>query len=206
MKEVFAHRAILCSDENSLNGIKNCVKEEVGIEIDLRGNDKSIYLNHDPLQVDDSFFEACNILRKSRNKIAIHIKEIEILDTVQQIIEKFNLKEKCFLFSDSEKFQRVLMEKSKIPVAQYINRKPKVINSKILWCDEVKEKWYDKELFSYLQNENNIIYTMSRELIEKCNMIQVKNEWERLLKLKVDGICTNYPLELKKFIRIFDVK
>ena len=55
-----------------------------------------------------------------------------------------------------------------------------------------------------MQNDNkksNITcITMSRELLSKSNLNEIKIEWNRLSKLGTDGICTDFPNELKKFV------
>ena len=41
---------------------------------------------------------------------------------------------------------------------------------------------------------------MSKELLKSCEIDEIRNEWNRLLKLKVDGICTDFPLLLKEYL------
>ena len=44
--EIFVHRAMLNANENSLDGILNCVKNNFSLELDLRYNEY-VYLSHD---------------------------------------------------------------------------------------------------------------------------------------------------------------
>ena len=44
------------------------------------------------------------------------------------------------------------------------------------------------------------IITMSRELYIESNFEEIKLDWKRLHKLQIDGICTDFPNELKKFV------
>ena len=39
------------------------------------------------------------------------------------------------------------------------------------------------------------------EVFEKCDDKSVYLEWERLINLEVDGICTKYPEKLIKFVK-----
>jgi glycerophosphoryl diester phosphodiesterase len=41
---------------------------------------------------------------------------------------------------------------------------------------------------------------MSKELLKPCEMSEIKNEWDRLVDLKADGICTDFPLLLKEYL------
>ena len=42
---------------------------------------------------------------------------------------------------------------------------------------------------------------MSLEVVEKCNEKEMCLEWERLINLGVNGICTKYPEKLLKFVK-----
>ena len=43
---------------------------------------------------------------------------------------------------------------------------------------------------------------MSKELIKPlCDKSEIKLEWERLVKLGFDGLCTNYPIECFNFLK-----
>ncbi len=71
-----------------------------------------------------------------------------------------------------------------------------------MWCDEIQEKWYSKEIFSELHKNNKIIYVMSLELVKTCNENEIVSEWQRLINLGIDGICTKYPEKLMKFVKV----
>ena len=43
---------------------------------------------------------------------------------------------------------------------------------------------------------------MSPELISSVGMNQIKKEWKYLVKMGFDGICTNHPMELKKWLEL----
>ena len=86
-----------------------------------------------------------------------------------------------------------------VEVALYATEKPNNVKAKILWCDELKDKWYKKEIIEEFHKKDKIMYAMSKELLEPCSKDEIKTEWERLLKLKFDGICTDHPKELSEF-------
>ena len=41
---------------------------------------------------------------------------------------------------------------------------------------------------------------MSKELLKPCEIGEIRNEWNRLIDLKVDGICTDFPFLLKEYL------
>lgn len=197
MMEIFAHRALFDSKENSILGIENYVHHGMGIELDLRFGKHGIYMSHDPLKDNELFEEACKILKKTNSKIALHIKEIEAVSEVVKLIDTYSIRN-CFLFdTDYEKISH--LAGGLVEVGFYASEKPENVTAKILWCDEVKSRWYDKEVISTLHKQNKILYAVSRESVEKCSMSNILSDWERLIKLGFDGICTNYPNELMNF-------
>ena len=87
-----------------------------------------------------------------------------------------------------------------IKYAYYQNKFENKISAKILWCDESNEVWYDQKIFSDHKKKNRTIITMSKELLKPCEIGEIRNEWNRLIDLKVDGICTDFPLLLKEYL------
>ena len=64
--EIFVHRAMLNANENSLDGILNCVKNNFSLELDLRYNEY-VYLSHDKDSPNTLFEDACKILQNSKS-------------------------------------------------------------------------------------------------------------------------------------------
>ena len=201
MIEIFAHRALCNSKENSIEGITNCIKLGIGIELDVRRNTNTIYLSHDPTNTGVSFDEACKILKNSNSKIALHIKEIGVLKYVIKIITKHSINKKCFIFADSINYNTINdLAGETVEVAFYASKKPTNVKAKILWCDELSDKWYEKNLIKQLHKENKTVYAMSKELLRPCTKKDIMIEWQRLLQVQFDGICTDYPEELYQFL------
>lgn len=200
MTEIFAHRALCGSKENSIKGITNCIKLGIGIELDIRGKTDTTYISHDPTNDGELFDAACKILENSNSKIALHIKEIDALEEVVKIITKHSINKNCFIFADSINYDIIdNLVGETVEVAFYANKKPSNVNAKILWCDELKAKWYEKNFIKELHKENKVMYAMSKELLEPCNNEDIITDWKRLLELQFDGICTDYPRELYQF-------
>lgn len=198
MIEIFSHRAIFNGIENSAKSIPYYKKLGIGIELDLRYNNNQVYISHDPTNQGDLFEEVCKQWDKSEIKIALHVKESKVINPLIEILKKYSMIN-YFLF-DTENFEyNKLIDKTKI--ADYVIKKDQDIKRKILWCDEIQNKWYSKEIVKNLHQKNKLIYVMSLEVVEKCNEKSVHLEWERLINLGVDGICTKYPEKLIKFVK-----
>ena len=198
MTEVFAHRAIFQNKENSVEGIENNLKLGFNVEIDVRKNDFGIYLSHDPKNEGGELFEnTCKIIKNYTKKIAIHVKEDFDIQEIIDLILKYNIEEKCFIFTTSEKE----INTQDVDVAIYQTNHNIPNDTKIFWCDESNGEWYNNKLFLENKKCKKIIITMSRELLMKSNFKEIKLDWKRLCRLGVDGICTDFPNELKKFMR-----
>jgi len=196
MIEIFAHRAIYQNKQNTIKGIENNLKQGFNLEIDIRKNNHGIYLAHDAQNNGELFENACKIIQNYSKKIAIHLKEdIEVKEIID-LVSKYNVKDNCFIFSTLKN----KIKSENINIAKYCTNKKDFIDSKIFWCDESKEKWYDRNLFLENNKQKKIIIAMSKELLSESNFEEIKFGWSRLLELNVDGICTDYPDELKKFL------
>lgn len=201
MIEIFAHRAIITSEENSLSAIKECIQNNFSIELDVRCNDSIVYLSHDETESSDLLEDACPLFKNSNFQIALHIKEFDAILPTVKLIKKFSLQNTCFIFMTDYDFDKILsVVENQIRVAFYSNTTPKIKNSEIFWCDEMKNSWYDEFLIKDLVSQNKNIIAMSLELLQQSNFQKIEQEWGRLIKLGFSGICTNYPSELAQFI------
>ena len=198
MIEIFSHRIIFNGIENSVESIPYYKKLGIGIELDLRYNNNQVYISHDPTNKGKLFEEVCKQCDKSEIRMALHIKEKEVINPVIKILKEYSIKN-YFLF-DTENFEyNNLIDKTKI--ADYVVKKDQNIMGEILWCDEIQNKWYSKEIMKNLHQENKLIYLMSLEVMKKCDNESIYLEWDRLINLGVDGICTKYPEKLMRFVK-----
>ena len=178
MLEIFGHRAIFNEIENSITSIPHYKKIGVNIELDLRIYKNEVYLSHDPIKKGDSFEEMCKICSNLEIKMALHIKEMEAINQVIELLNKYSIKN-YFLF-DTENFVYPDIVESK-KIATYLSKKQENIKKDILWCDEIQCKWYTKEIILDLHKKNKIIYAMSLEVVKKCNKEEIFSEWKRLI-------------------------
>lgn len=198
MIDIFSHRALFHKVENSKKGIINCIQLGFGLELDLRCDSRGVYLSHDLSGTGELFSDVCSFLKDSKSPIALHIKELECVENTVDILYQYDVKN-CFLF-DSD-YEYILKKSSKFEVAFYANSKPQKTNAKIFWCDEIKEKWYSKNLIEKLHYEGKILYAVSRELVMPSSLPEIVDDWKRLIELGFDGICTNFPEKLNKMIK-----
>jgi len=200
MIEIFAHRATYQNKENSLEGIEHWLKSDFNIEIDVREKNQKIYLAHDISENADSFSDACEIIKQYSKKTAIHMKENFDIKNIIDLIYEHNIEKKCFIFSTVDNYNQMKKKFKNIDYANYKNKFESENNHNVLWCDESDGAWYNKKIFSEYKKNKKTIIAMSKELLENLEFVKIENEWKRLLDLNIDGICTDYPNELMKYL------
>lgn len=198
MLEIFAHRILYNEIENNIKAILFFEKLDIGIELDLRCGKYGTYISHDVKQKGILFEDLCKKYSKSKIRMALHIKEIETVNEIIGLLKKYSLNN-YFLFNTESYDLTEMINKNN--VASYVNQKQSNKNTKLLWCDEIDEKWYTKEMISELHKEKKIVYAMSLEVVKTCNKNEMIREWKRLIGLGVDGICTKYPENLKLIVK-----
>ena len=197
MIDILSHRALFNGIENSKDGITNAIQSNFGLELDLRCNSRGVYLSHDQSNFGELFYDVCSLLSNCKSPVALHIKELQCTDQVVSILHEYNVKN-CFLFDTD--YNYILTRSANFDVAFYVDSKPKKNDAKIFWCDEVKEKWYSKQIIEELHDNGKTLYAVSRELVMNSNLSEITEDWNRLVKLGFDGICTNFPKQLREFL------
>ncbi len=198
MLEIFTHRILHNGIENNIKAISFFKKLDIGIELDLRYGESGVYVSHDITQKGILFENLCKEYSKSKIKMALHIKEIKVVKETILLLKKYSLNN-YFLFNTEYNDLTEMIDKNY--VASYVSQKQDKKNTNLLWCDEINEKWYTKETIFDLHKNNKILYAMSLEVVKRCNENEMIREWERLIELKIDGICTKYPEKLMKFVK-----
>ena len=198
MLEIFAHRILHNRIENNIEAVSLFEKLDIGIELDLRYGENGAYISHDVTHAGVLFEDFCKKYAKSKIKMALHIKEIEVTNEIIRLLKKYSLNN-YFLFNTEYQDLTKIIDKKY--VASYISQKEDKKNTNLLWCDEINEQWYTKEIISDLHKKNKIIYGMSLEVVKTCNESDMIEEWKRLVGLRIDGICTKYPEKLNLLIK-----
>jgi len=198
MFEIFSHRMLFNGIENNDESIPYFDKLNIGIELDLRLGKDGAYVSHDVTDNGILFQKICEKVSKTNLRMALHIKEFEVIEEVIKLLKKYSLTN-FFMFNTEDYNLRKFIENENI--ASYVTKKPDDVKTELLWCDEIGENWYTKELITNLHKQNKILYGMSLELIKSCNENEVYREWTRLVNLGIDGICTKYPEKLQMFVK-----
>ena len=198
MLEIFAHRILHNGIENNVKAISFFEKLNIGIELDVRYGEYGVYISHDVTQKGILFEDLCKNHSKSKIRMALHIKEINAVDETIRLLKKYSLNN-YFLFNTEHHDLTEIVDKNH--VASYVNKKHSRKNTNLLWCDEIDEKWYTKEIISDLHKKNKILYGMSLEVVKICNEDEMIKEWKRLIELGIDGICTKYPEKLNSLVK-----
>lgn len=198
MLQIFAHRILYNKIENSIQAIPFFEKLGIGIELDLRYGEYGPYISHDITEKGILFEDLCKNYSKSKIQMALHIKEIEVIKETIRLLKKYSL-DNYFLFNtEYHNLENMVDEKH---VASYVSQTESNKKTNLLWCDEINEKWYTKEIISDLHKKNKILYAMSLELFKTCNENEMIREWKRLIELGIDGICTKYPEKLNSLVK-----
>lgn len=198
MLEIFAHRALLNGIENSVKSIPFYKKLGIGIELDIRYGNNGVYISHDPVESGDLFEDVCKICSNSKIRLALHIKEPKAMTEVMELLKKYSINNYFLFNTENFKFLEITEQEK---IAAYLSQKQDKVKEKILWCDEIQSKWYTKEIIAEIHKKNKIVYGMSLEVVKTCNESEIFMEWNRLIDLGIDGICTKYPEKLIKFVK-----
>lgn len=201
MIEIIAHRALFNGKENSIEGVKHYKKLGIGVELDLRNGKNGVYMSHDPHDKEELFQEVCKVCFDSKIKMALHIKEIESIKETIKLLKEYSI-QNCFLFNTDEDITKRV---DGFQVAEYVNEEKKIITQELMWCDETKNTWYNNNILK-LHKEGKKLYAMSLEIINPlCTKQEMISDWDRLIKMKIDGICSNHPEELRGFLKEGDL-
>jgi glycerophosphoryl diester phosphodiesterase len=198
MLEIFAHRILHNGIENNIESIPLFEKLDVGIELDLRNGKYGVYISHAVTQTGILFEDLCKKYFKSKIKMALHIKEIEAVKETIRLLKKYSLNNYFLFNTEYHDLTEIIDQKY---VASYMSQKEDIKNTNILWCDEINEQWYTKKIILDLHKKNKILYGMSLEVVKTCNENEMIREWNRLIELGIDGICTKYPEKLNLLIK-----
>lgn len=203
MIEVIAHRASFNGQENTIECIEHYKKLGISIELDLRHHNNVVYMSHDVQNNGELFETACKSCSNSKIKMALHIKEISVVEEAVKLLKKYSI-QNCFLFdTEQNDLSKIISE---FQIAEYVNQKTNNLKQEILWCDETGNKWYDENYISNMHKKNKVLYAMSFEVVNiDYTEDEMVSEWKRLIRLGIDGICTKQPEKLIEFVKRGDL-
>lgn len=174
-----------------------------------------------------SFEQVLNCFKKNaKNKqfMAIHIKDEMQTNIIEEVIKTLRYEElvkECFVFdltTNGAKHAKQLCPDLRIGLSIgekkytgtiYLFEEIKDdLNADIVWWDEWNSGLYNEENALKIKESGKLNFAISPELHKVHghpkgdNLEEIKKVWRELIKWKVDGICTDFPLELREFLTI----
>lgn len=214
--EVIAHRANLsganASDENSLEQIEASLRLGFSVEIDIRERNGRAFLSHDaeiPAQAPD-LDSVLDLLGGNpvRARHALNVKdEGGLVLLLAELERRGPLAERVFLFD----FELALdepegwMDRARrlAPVAARISQTEDgwerwiEAGYRIFWLDCWQgDLWYDESLIDRLHRAGATVHAVSPDLHVEIDGEALDSAWARLAEWGVDGICTDFPVDL----------
>ena len=181
---------------NSSKELKK-IDNNYGIEIDLRSNNKTIYLNHDPYKKGEIFSKW--IKYYNHKLLVLNVKEEGLENKIMHVLKKNKIKN--FFFHD-QTFSTILktMNKTNVSVrfSEYEGlKKMSILFDKIkwLWIDNFTEISLDKKLYNFIKKKKVKICIVSPELVKKKRTKEINKIIKKLKKnnFKIDAVCTKEP-------------
>lgn len=222
--EILSHRGIGFGEpENSVIGFKKALTSGFGLEIDVRqGATGEVVISHDePLNSAVSLNEVADFLTQSTITIAVHLKQ-QTEKVWRPVCEIFVNRPNMFLFDPTIETARAIKsafpniklafsvgESHFSPTIYLLEEVLNLPECDYIWWDEwvTVGSVYNISQLEKIRAAGKRLYVISPELHKYTNPPheQAQNPqqcWKELLKFGVDGICTDFPLELENNIKL----
>tara|TARA_X000001036_G_scaffold436152_1_gene478745 strand:+ start:189 stop:785 length:597 start_codon:yes stop_codon:yes gene_type:complete len=180
------------------------VSKNFGVEIDLRSNNKDIYLHHDPFKKGELFK---NWIKSFKHKIIVlNVKEEGLEKKIINILS-FNKKIKYFFHDQT--FSTLLKNMSHTNVSiryseyeELKNKKKLFKKIKWIWIDHFTKFTLDKKFYKFLKKNKTKIAIVSPELVNIRHVSKIKKLIKILKsrKYNIDAVCTKKPNLWKNLI------
>lgn len=223
-------------EENTLGAYQSALKNGFGIEIDVhKTRDDVLVVSHDYPSLESfkclglgDVLDCFKKYGKDGEFIAIHIKDEmqnDIINSVLENIKSQRLENTCLLFDLTKcgaKHIGTLCPRIKTGYSVGEKRYGGTIytwddvkddiNMDFVWWDEWKSGLYTQENAKKIKKRNITNFTISPELHKDYkhpaseDIGKIKDVWKDLIEWGVDGICTDYPRELKRFLEENPIK
>ena len=181
---------------NTIKQLKN-TSTLFGVEIDLRSDQKDIYLHHEPFLKGVKFNQW--IKHFKHKLIVLNVKEEGLEKKIIKILNKNNVNN--YFFHD-QTFSTLLknMRNTKVSIrySEYeeIKEKDKIFKYvKWVWLDHFTSFPLNLKFYKYLKKNKIKICIVSPELVSKKFSYKSKKLKEYILKkgFKIDAVCTKLP-------------
>jgi hypothetical protein len=189
---------------NSISQIKK-TPEKYGVEIDLRSDKKSIYLQHDPFMKGVKFQKWIKYYK--HNLLVLNVKEEGLENNIIKILKKNKIKN--FFFHD-QTFSSLLKNKKKTKTSirhsefEEIKEKKYIFKYiKWLWIDHFTKFSLDTSFYNFLKRNKVKICIVSPELVNIKHTFKIKNLINKIVKkkIKINAVCTKKPHLWEKYIK-----
>jgi glycerophosphoryl diester phosphodiesterase len=221
--EILSHRGIGFGEkENSLESFKKALDSGFGLEIDIRlGVNGKVVISHDPPAADTLTWEnAWPVLSGAQHTVAVHLKE-QSEAVWKPVCESIASKRNFFLFDPTTETAKAIKKAFKdaklafsvgeehfAPTIYLLDEVLTLPDCDYIWWDEwsVPGAVYNREQLDKIRAYGKKIYVISPELHKATNPAHQQADlpelcWKQLLEFKVDGICTDLPVQLADFIK-----
>ena len=186
--------------KHRINKISQLKKTPIkyGVEIDLRSENKKIYLHHDPYKKGEKFEKWINYY--NHNFLVLNVKEEGLEKKIIKIIKKKKIKN--YFFHDQSYSSMLKLKKNTKVSIRYsefeeIKKKKYLFNYiKWIWVDHFNKFSLNRKFYLYLKRNKVNICAVSPELVDiknKSKIIKFKNNLIKK-KINLDAICTKFPI------------
>ena len=181
---------------NSIKALANTSKS-FGVEIDLRSNNKNIYLHHDPYKKGELFEKWIKYFK--HKLIVLNVKEEGLEKKIVKILKKNRIKN--YFFHD-QTFSSLLKNMNKVKVSLRFSEYEELKKTnflfksiKWLWVDNFTEFPLRNKFYKYLKRNKVKICLVSPELVKIKREKEIKKVISFLKKknFKIDAVCTKKP-------------
>lgn len=222
MPLILSHRGNILgpcpSAENRLPTMDGALGFGWGLETDIRRDGSGrFYISHDvrPSGAGQLAEDFCTLFRAHRQAtIALNIKELGDEDALIGFLEEQDVLGQVFLF-DMELIERTAGATARrfrrlhpsVQLAARVSDRGEPIeqalgieSASIVWLDEFDGPWCTAEDVHRLQREGRTVHAVSPDLHGR-SVEAAQARWTDFISWGVDGICTDYPAALDRFLR-----
>ena len=185
--------------KHRVNSIKELVNtsKDFGVEIDLRSNNKNIYLHHDPFKKGELLIKWIKYFK--HKLIVLNVKEEGLEKKIIKILKRYRIKN--YFFHDqsfSSLLKNMNITKVSIRFSEYEELKKTNFlfkSIKWLWVDNFTEFPLRNKFYKYLKRNKIKICLVSPELVKITRVKEIKKIISFLKKkdFKIDAVCTKRP-------------
>lgn len=220
--EILSHRGLGFEElENSKTAFEKALSNGFGLEMDvLLSKNGQVVISHELAEERPvNFHEIISLFQKTDKTVAVHLKK-QSEEVWRPVCQGLRGVPNIFLFDPTIKSAKAIKtEFPEIKLAFSVGEKhfsetiyylDEVINLSecdYIWWDEWETpgKIYNIHQLKKIREAGKKVYAISPELHSKTwpSHKQSQNPeecWKILKEMNIDGICTDYPMQLREFI------